>query len=35
LPQAERITRIGLVQNKIVIPTDAPLVDQRDALWKR
>ena len=31
----ERITRVGLVQNKIVLPTTAPVEDQRNALWKR
>jgi len=33
--RTERITRIGLVQNKIVLPTDDPVEDQRNALWKR
>ena len=27
--------RLGLVQNKIVLPTDAPVEDQREALWRR
>jgi len=31
----DRVTRLGLVQNKIVLPTDAPVEDQREALWKR
>ena len=31
----DRVTRLGLVQNKIVLPTDAPVEDQRESLWKR
>lgn len=30
-----RIVRIGLVQNKIVLPTSAPIAEQRDALHRR
>ncbi|XP_034237193.1 beta-ureidopropionase [Thrips palmi] len=30
--RAPRIVRVGLIQNKIVIPTDRPLKEQRDAL---
>ncbi len=30
-----RIVRIGIIQNKIVLPTTAPLADQRDAIHKR
>ena len=31
----EKVTRVGLVQNKIVLPTTAPVEEQRNALWKR
>ncbi|XP_070573348.1 beta-ureidopropionase-like [Ptychodera flava] len=30
-----RIVRVGLIQNKIVLPTTAPVADQRDALHQR
>ncbi len=30
-----RIVRIGIIQNKIVLPTTAPLADQRNAIHKR
>ena len=30
-----RIVRVGLIQNKIVLPTSCPVQDQRDALFKR
>ncbi|ELU18476.1 hypothetical protein CAPTEDRAFT_176971 [Capitella teleta] len=30
-----RIVRVGLIQNKIVLPTDAPILEQRDALHQR
>lgn len=30
-----RIVRVGLVQNKIVLPTSAPIQEQRDALHQR
>ena len=30
-----RIVKIGIIQNKIVLPTTAPLADQRDAIHKR
>ncbi|KAI5614125.1 beta-ureidopropionase, partial [Silurus asotus] len=33
--QAPRIVRVGLIQNKIVLPTDAPVIDQITALHKR
>jgi len=29
------IVRVGAIQNKIVLPTNAPIVEQRDALHKR
>lgn len=33
--RAPRIVRVGVIQNKIVLPTTAPLADQRNALFKR
>ena len=30
-----RIVRVGLVQNRIVLPTTAPVAEQRDALHRR
>ncbi|XP_049840549.1 beta-ureidopropionase isoform X2 [Schistocerca gregaria] len=30
-----RIVRVGLVQNRIVLPTNAPIAEQRDALHRR
>ncbi len=30
-----REVRVGLVQNKIVLPTTAPVFDQREALYRR
>ncbi|XP_071093343.1 beta-ureidopropionase-like [Haliotis cracherodii] len=33
--RAPRIVRVGAVQNKIVLPTTAPVPEQRDALIKR
>ena len=30
-----RIIRVGLIQNKIVLPTSSPVQDQRNALFKR
>ncbi|XP_041348264.1 beta-ureidopropionase-like [Gigantopelta aegis] len=30
-----RVIRVGAIQNKIVLPTDAPIVKQRDALIER
>jgi len=30
-----KIVRIGGIQNRIVLPTNAPIVEQRDALFKR
>ncbi|CAG2179314.1 unnamed protein product, partial [Oppiella nova] len=30
-----RVVRIGVIQNKIVLPTTAPVVEQRDAIHKR
>lgn len=32
--RAPRIVRVGLIQNKIVVPTDHPLKQQRDALYQ-
>ena len=34
LRPAKRV-RVGLIQNKIVLPTNAPLADQRNAIHKR
>lgn len=31
----KKLVRIGAIQNKIVLPTDAPIVEQRDAIHKR
>lgn len=31
----KRIVRIGAIQNQIVLPTDAPIIKQRDALFDR
>lgn len=31
----KRLVRIGAIQNKIVLPTDAPVVKQRDAIFER
>jgi len=31
----KRVTRIGLMQNKIVLTTTAPVKEQRGAMWKR
>ncbi|XP_072538141.1 beta-ureidopropionase isoform X2 [Salminus brasiliensis] len=33
--RAPRIVRVGLIQNKIVLPTDAPVLEQITALHKR
>ncbi|TSW89610.1 Beta-ureidopropionase [Bagarius yarrelli] len=33
--RAPRVVRVGLIQNKIVLPTDAPVLDQITALHKR
>ncbi len=33
--RAKRIVRIGAIQNKIVLPTDAPVIKQRDAIFER
>ncbi|XP_027023198.1 beta-ureidopropionase [Tachysurus fulvidraco] len=33
--RAPRIVRVGLIQNKIILPTDAPVLDQITALHKR
>eukprot|EP00472_Partenskyella_glossopodia_P014663 CAMPEP_0197521760 /NCGR_PEP_ID=MMETSP1318-20131121/6994_1 /TAXON_ID=552666 /ORGANISM="Partenskyella glossopodia, Strain RCC365" /LENGTH=433 /DNA_ID=CAMNT_0043073873 /DNA_START=149 /DNA_END=1450 /DNA_ORIENTATION=+ len=33
--RASRKVRIGAIQNKICAPTDAPVVEQRDAIFKR
>jgi beta-ureidopropionase len=33
--RAKRIVRIGAIQNKIVLPTDAPIVKQREAIHNR
>ncbi|XP_063050680.1 beta-ureidopropionase isoform X2 [Engraulis encrasicolus] len=33
--RAPRLVRVGLIQNKIVLPTDAPVMDQISALHKR
>ncbi|XP_014212582.1 beta-ureidopropionase [Copidosoma floridanum] len=30
-----RIVRVGLIQNSIVLPTDAPIKEQRDAIYKK
>lgn len=33
--RAKRLVRIGAIQNQIVLPTDAPIVKQRDAIHER
>ncbi|KAK2840956.1 hypothetical protein Q7C36_012535 [Tachysurus vachellii] len=33
--RAPRVVRVGLIQNKIILPTDAPVLDQITALHKR
>ncbi|KAK3919016.1 Beta-ureidopropionase, partial [Frankliniella fusca] len=33
--RSPRIVRVGLIQNKIVVPTDRPIKEQRDALHQR
>ncbi|KAF6041168.1 UPB1 [Bugula neritina] len=33
--RAARVVRVGAIQNQIVLPTDKPIIDQRNALWKR
>jgi beta-ureidopropionase len=30
-----RLVKVGLIQNKIVLPTTAPVFEQREALYKR
>lgn len=30
-----KIVRVGLIQNSIVLPTDAPIVEQRAAIHKK
>ena len=32
---ASRIVRVGLIQNQIVLPTNAAVGDQRAAIWNR
>lgn len=31
----KKIVRIGAIQNKIILPTDAPIIKQRDAIFER
>lgn len=33
--RAPRVVRIGIIQNKIVLPTTAPLAEQRNAIHRR
>jgi len=33
--RAARVVRTGVIQNAIVLPTSAPVADQRDALFAR
>jgi beta-ureidopropionase len=33
--RSARIVRVGIIQNKIVLPTSAPIVDQRESILKR